>query len=216
MIDRCHRPAGERDRPTLAAHSPGAVTASCTFLWYFSGRFPAVAKPMSAMEKPVYRFGEFELDPDERRLLAHGEPVALTPKVFDTLVLLVERAGHAVSKDELMHALWPRGFVDESNLTKHVWLIRKALDDGGGACIETVPKHGYRFTAAVERAALRIEQAEAEAYARFEKAKDTARRAGDPEGVVRTPEFHAWMAARADTDAAWGRWALLMDEKLQA
>lgn len=155
MIDRCHRPAGERDRPTLAAHSPGAVTASCTFLWYFSGRFPAVAKPMSAMEKPVYRFGEFELDPDERRLLAHGEPVALTPKVFDTLVLLVERAGHAVSKDELMHALWPRGFVDESNLTKHVWLIRKALGDSehDARCIETVPKRGYRFVAPVQRMA---------------------------------------------------------------
>ncbi|MEO7064520.1 MAG: winged helix-turn-helix domain-containing protein [Dokdonella sp.] len=107
---------------------------------------------MSAMEKPVYRFGEFELDPEERRLLVRGEPVALTPKVFDTLVLLVERAGHAVSKDELMHALWPRGFVDESNLTKHIWLIRKALGeaDHGGRCIETVPKCGYRFVAPVQ------------------------------------------------------------------
>ncbi|MGB8379164.1 MAG: winged helix-turn-helix domain-containing protein, partial [Rhodanobacteraceae bacterium] len=111
---------------------------------------------MSAMENPVYRFGEFELDPDERRLLQHGEPVTLTPKVFDTLVLLVERAGHAVSKDELMHALWPRGFVDESNLTKHIWLIRKALDSAGhGAhCIETVPKLGYRFVAPVQRVVL--------------------------------------------------------------
>ena len=99
------------------------------------------------MEKPVYRFGEFKLDPGERRLLVGGAPVLLTPKVFDTLVLLVERAGHAVSKDELMQALWPRGFVDESNLTKHIWLIRKALGDAGheARCIETVPKLGYRF-----------------------------------------------------------------------
>ncbi|HEY6986151.1 MAG TPA: winged helix-turn-helix domain-containing protein, partial [Rhodanobacteraceae bacterium] len=104
------------------------------------------------MEKPIYRFGEFELDPAERRLLAHGSAIALTPKVFDTLVLLVERAGHAVSKDELMQALWPRGFVDESNLTKHIWLIRKALGDGEheARCIETVPKLGYRFIAPVE------------------------------------------------------------------
>ncbi|MGA9422466.1 MAG: transcriptional regulator, partial [Rhodanobacteraceae bacterium] len=110
---------------------------------------------MSAMEKPVYHFGEFELDPDERRLLQHGEPVTLTPKVFDTLVLLVERAGRAVSKDELMHALWPRGFVDESNLTKHIWLIRKALDGAGhnAHCIETVSKLGYRFIAPVQRVA---------------------------------------------------------------
>ena len=112
-----------------------------------------MAKRLSELEKPLFRFDGFELDPQERRLSAHGQPIMLTPKVFDTLVLLVERAGHVVGKDELMNALWPRGFVDESNLTKHIWLIRKALDDGGGTCIETVPKHGYRFTAAVERVA---------------------------------------------------------------
>ncbi|HEV7489651.1 MAG TPA: tetratricopeptide repeat protein [Rhodanobacteraceae bacterium] len=110
---------------------------------------------MSALQKPIYRFGEFELDPDERRLLAHGAAVTLTPKVFDTLVLLVERAGHAISKDELMRALWPRGFVDESNLTKHIWLIRKALGVGENDTrwIETVPKLGYRFVAPVQRIA---------------------------------------------------------------
>ncbi|MGA9341997.1 MAG: winged helix-turn-helix domain-containing protein [Rhodanobacteraceae bacterium] len=108
---------------------------------------------MSATEKPVYRFGEFELDPDERRLLANGEPVTLTPKAFDMLVLLVEHAGHVVAKDQLMQALWPRGFVDESNLTKHIWLTRKALGEDGHSArfIETVPKRGYRFVASVER-----------------------------------------------------------------
>jgi DNA-binding winged helix-turn-helix (wHTH) protein/tetratricopeptide (TPR) repeat protein len=107
---------------------------------------------MSAQEKSVYRFAECELDPRERRLRVRGHPVTLTPKVFDTLVLLVERAGHVVSKDELMSALWPRGFVSESNLTKHIWLIRRALGDGEdeGRCIETVPKLGYRFVAAVQ------------------------------------------------------------------
>ena len=106
---------------------------------------------MSLLVKPVYRFGRFELEPDERRLSEAGNPIALTPKVFNTLVLLVERAGHVVSKDELMKALWPRGYVDESNLTKHIWLIRRAL--GGGEddsrFIETVPKIGYRFVAPV-------------------------------------------------------------------
>ncbi len=110
-----------------------------------------MAKSLSALEKPVYRFVDCELDPQERRLLAHGHPVTLTPKVFDTLVLLVERAGRAVSKDELMTALWPRGFVDESNLTKHIWLIRKALGDREHEAkyIETVAKVGYRFVAPV-------------------------------------------------------------------
>jgi DNA-binding winged helix-turn-helix (wHTH) protein/tetratricopeptide (TPR) repeat protein/TolB-like protein len=98
---------------------------------------------------PVYRFADCELDPHERRLLVDGQPVTLTPKVFDTLLLLVEHAGHVVSKDELMTALWPRGFVHESNLTKHIWLIRRALGDDGheSRCIETVPKLGYRFIA---------------------------------------------------------------------
>ena len=107
---------------------------------------------MSATELPIYRFAGCELDPAERRLIAHGQPVTLTPKVFDTLVLLVERAGRVVSKDELMAALWPRGFVHESNLTKHIWLIRKALGDSehDARCIETVPKLGYRFVAPVE------------------------------------------------------------------
>lgn len=109
---------------------------------------------MSAQENPVHRFADCELDVRERRLLVHGQPMALTPKVFDTLVLLVERAGHVVSKDELMTALWPRGFVHESNLTKHIWLIRRALGDGEeeSRYIETVPKLGYRFVAPVQRA----------------------------------------------------------------
>jgi DNA-binding winged helix-turn-helix (wHTH) protein/tetratricopeptide (TPR) repeat protein len=106
---------------------------------------------MQERNNTIYRFGEFELDPAERRLSAGGKPVALTPKVFETLVLLVERAGRLVSKDELMRALWPRGYVEESNLTKHIWVIRRALGDGehGSGFIETVPKLGYRFVAAV-------------------------------------------------------------------
>jgi len=106
---------------------------------------------MSTLENPVYRFAGFTLEPAERRLSEAGRPIALTPKVFDTLVLLVERAGHVVSKDELMRVLWPRGYVDESNLTKHIWLIRRALGDGehDSRFIETVPKAGYRFIAPV-------------------------------------------------------------------
>jgi DNA-binding winged helix-turn-helix (wHTH) protein/tetratricopeptide (TPR) repeat protein len=108
---------------------------------------------VSAPPDTVFCFGDFELDPHERRLLAHGVAVTLTPKVFDTLVMLVERAGHVVGKEELMAALWPRGFVEESNLTKHIWLIRKALGDSGHPArfVETVPKLGYRFIAPVKR-----------------------------------------------------------------
>jgi eukaryotic-like serine/threonine-protein kinase len=107
------------------------------------------------LEKRVYRFSDFELEPDERRLSEAGKPIALTPKVFDTLVLLVERSGRVVSKDELMRLIWPRGYVDESNLTKHIWLIRRALGEGDhdSRFIETVPKLGYRFVGPVTASA---------------------------------------------------------------
>jgi TolB-like protein/DNA-binding winged helix-turn-helix (wHTH) protein len=108
---------------------------------------------MSASVKSTFSFREFELDSVERRLLRAGKSIALTPKVFDTLVFLVERAGSLVSKEELIQGVWPRGFVDESNLTKHIWLIRRALGEGdqGAEFIETVPKIGYRFVAPVIR-----------------------------------------------------------------
>ena len=110
---------------------------------------------MAELEDLVYRFNSFELEPAERRLSQAGKSIALTPKVFDTLVMLVERSGHVVSKDELMKALWPRGYVDESNLTKQIWFIRRALGDGehDSRFIETVPKRGYRFVAPVTREA---------------------------------------------------------------
>ncbi len=106
---------------------------------------------MSSLENLTYRFGEFELEPRERRLLGKGEPIALTPKVFDTLVLLVESAGHVLTKDELMKALWPRGYVDEATLSNQIWQIRRALGDTAKTTrfIETVPKLGYRFSAPI-------------------------------------------------------------------
>jgi DNA-binding winged helix-turn-helix (wHTH) protein/tetratricopeptide (TPR) repeat protein len=102
-------------------------------------------------ENIVYRFAGFELEPRERRLLSDGKPLALTPKVFDTLVYLVENAGRAVSKDELLKALWPRGYVEEATLSNQVWQIRRALGDTAKDTrfIETLPKLGYRFVAPV-------------------------------------------------------------------
>ena len=99
----------------------------------------------------LYEFGPFRLDVAEQRLLRDGEPVALTPKVFETLVALVERRGHLVGKDELMKAVWADAFVEESNLTNNVYTLRKLLGetDHGGSYIETVPKRGYRFVASV-------------------------------------------------------------------
>jgi Tol biopolymer transport system component/DNA-binding winged helix-turn-helix (wHTH) protein len=99
----------------------------------------------------AYAFGPFVLDVSERRLLRDGQPLALTPKPFDLLCLLVERSGHLVSKDELLHAIWPGSFVEEANLNRCVWTLRKALGDTATASryVETVPTRGYRFIAPV-------------------------------------------------------------------
>src|SRR5438270_9332949 len=106
---------------------------------------------MSRPDKHLYEFGPFRLDMAERLLLREGQPVSLSPKVFDTLHALVRRGGHLVEKDELMREVWPDSFVEETNLTANISLLRKALgEDGNGhRYIETVPKRGYRFVASI-------------------------------------------------------------------
>ena len=101
----------------------------------------------------VHEFGAFRLDSAERLLLRAGQPISLTPKAFDLLVYLVERHGRLVTKQELLSALWPDTFVEETNLTYTVSALRKALGDGqdGELLIQTVPTRGYRFVAPVTR-----------------------------------------------------------------
>jgi DNA-binding winged helix-turn-helix (wHTH) protein len=91
----------------------------------------------------AYRFGAFELHPSDRQLYRHDKRVALPPKAFDALLLMVRHADRLVRKDELMRELWPDTFVEEANLTNTVVTLRKAL---GKTTIETVSKFGYRFT----------------------------------------------------------------------
>jgi len=98
-----------------------------------------------------YRFGPFRVQPLERRLLRHDAPVPLTPKAFELLLVLVEAAGHLLEKDQLMKRVWADAFVEEANLANNISLLRKMLSGGNGGeeYIETVPKRGYRFLAAV-------------------------------------------------------------------
>jgi serine/threonine protein kinase/dipeptidyl aminopeptidase/acylaminoacyl peptidase len=95
------------------------------------------------------------LDPEERLLLRGDNPVPLAPKVFETLLTLVQNAGHLIDKDHLMKVVWPDIFVEEGNLTKNIFALRKVLGtaDNGQEYIETVPKRGYRFAAPVMMAA---------------------------------------------------------------
>ena len=104
------------------------------------------------MRTAVYRFGRYELQPRERRLLSKGKPVPLPGKAFDLLVCLVARAPRLVRKEELLTIVWADTIVEETNLNYTISLIRKALLDGRGGqrYIETVPRQGYRFVADVE------------------------------------------------------------------
>jgi TolB-like protein len=103
-------------------------------------------------DRTIYTFGSFSLDTEERVLLRDGKHVPLPPKAFATLLLLIERSGHLVRKEELMKAVWPDTFVEESNLAQHIFKLRKVFSEGGQVnYIETVPRRGYRFIASVRQ-----------------------------------------------------------------
>ncbi|HZR81103.1 MAG TPA: winged helix-turn-helix domain-containing protein [Candidatus Binatia bacterium] len=99
-----------------------------------------------------WEFGQFRLREADAELLRDGQRVALARKAFDTLLALVERAGHLVPKDELMRRVWPDAVVEEANLANNVSLLRRVLGDP--RIIETVPGRGYRFAAPVRETAV--------------------------------------------------------------
>ncbi|HZS45488.1 MAG TPA: transcriptional regulator [Blastocatellia bacterium] len=101
--------------------------------------------------KHIYEFAEFQLDVLERVLIHNGEIIQLSPKVFETLLVLVQNAGHLMDKDDLMKRIWPDTFVEESNLSQNIWVLRGKLGDRNDSqFIETIPKRGYRFKAEVK------------------------------------------------------------------
>ena len=96
-----------------------------------------------------YEFGAYRLDTVERVLLRDGQPVPLTPKAFETLVVLVQNNGHVVEKDDLMKQVWQDTCVEEANLTQNIFTLRRVLEESSEKpkYIETVPRRGYRFVA---------------------------------------------------------------------
>lgn len=105
---------------------------------------------MRTTSQRCYQIGEFRLYAEEKILLRGNTVVDVTPKAVDVLSVLVENAGHLVSKDEILRKVWPDSFVEEANLTHHIFRLRKALGENDDQkFIETIPKRGYRFVAAV-------------------------------------------------------------------
>jgi TolB-like protein/DNA-binding winged helix-turn-helix (wHTH) protein/Tfp pilus assembly protein PilF len=106
---------------------------------------------MPSLISHLYAFGDFSLDAQQRALRRDGVMIALTPKAFEVLLLLVQRSGQLVTKDELMRAVWPDSFVEEANLTQTVFMLRKALGETPDRrYVLTVQGKGYRLAAEVQ------------------------------------------------------------------
>ena len=107
---------------------------------------------MALATKRLFRFGPFRLDAERRLLLRGDQAIALRPRVFDTLLVLAERAGEVVSKEELLDVVWPDTVVEENNLSQNILALRRVLDEHESADfrIETVPRRGYRLIGRVE------------------------------------------------------------------
>jgi DNA-binding winged helix-turn-helix (wHTH) protein len=99
----------------------------------------------------VFSFGSFRLFPSQRQLLDGNARVRIGSRAFDILTILVERAGEVIGKEQLIARVWPKVFVDDSNLKTQVSALRRSLDDGRGGrhYIVTIPGRGYSFVAPV-------------------------------------------------------------------
>ena len=106
----------------------------------------------------IYKFGKFILDPQEKTLLAEGKPIHLPAKEFETLVLFVQNNGKALSKEQMIQVIWQDAFVEEGNLAKQISRLRKIFNTNGEKIIETLPKHGYRFSAEINQIAQPYEE----------------------------------------------------------
>ena len=84
---------------------------------------------MTSLTKTVYEFGPFRIDVERYLLLRNDESIPLSPKVFETLLFLVQHTGQAIRKEEIINRIWPDTFVEESNLAQNIFLLRKALGE---------------------------------------------------------------------------------------
>jgi len=134
------------------------------------------------MSRKAYEFGEYLLDAGQKRLFRGGEKISLQPKVFDILLVLLEKNGELVSRDELMKAVWKDTFVEETNLRFCIHALRKALGkkSDGEEYVETVPKRGYRLNEEIREKSF-------EAAAEFGIAEIIKPESATPEQIQKAP-----------------------------
>jgi TolB-like protein/DNA-binding winged helix-turn-helix (wHTH) protein/Tfp pilus assembly protein PilF len=125
------------------------------------------------LEQYLYEFGPFQINTRERMLLRDGKRIPLKPKVYETLIALITNSGRVLEKEELIKQVWPDTFVEENNLTGNIFALRRAFAEHD--YIETIPRRGYRFTAAVNRIPLEETPTESQAVASPHTASDDAR-----------------------------------------
>jgi len=170
---------------------------------------------MTTDPRIIYEFGPFRMDPATQVLLRENQPIPVTPKAFETLLALVRRSREVVTKEELLKEIWPDSFVEESNLSQNIFMLRKALGDTAEnrQYIVTLPGRGYRFAAPVRvvteqgevlvaharaRTQIVIEENEAEA----EQALKTTQEAALPLRTQPRKAFYYFVAAALLLSAA--------------
>lgn len=174
--------------------------------------------------KHFYEFGPFRLDTVKRRLVRDGEVVSLTPKAFETLLVLVENSGRVVEKDDLMDKVWAGLAVEENNLTQNISALRKALGERRDEpqYILTVSGLGYRFIASVKES-WADQEGKADAPIESEPVTQKGLRSdqnGSEQGnsgqdisikpAASAPEnFRAATDAATDKKSEWRKWALV-------
>jgi TolB-like protein/DNA-binding winged helix-turn-helix (wHTH) protein/Flp pilus assembly protein TadD len=177
----------------------------------FSKRFPTKLQQTSEIgrmirqARRIYEFGPFRLIPEERQLLRDNQPVPLTSKSFDLLVVLVEKSGQLIEKAELMKRVWPDTIVEEANLSVKMSSLRRALGEGPNEnrYIETVPRWGYRFVACVKERW--DDGAESSTPELIEEVSDSSPVADEERQASFPPPADA-----ARPSAPFGRWPLVL------
>ena len=156
---------------------------------------------MSEPHNIVYRFAEFCVDRARRMLSREGETIPLTPKEFDTLLVLVEATGRVVEKEELIRRVWPDSYVGDSSLARNISVLRKALRE---EVIQTLPKKGYRITLPVSRVEVEHQLPTVEPRLELQPRPESL-----PASVTATPGV-SWRRRRVVICAATAAFALLL------
>jgi len=162
----------------------------------------------------TFRFDAFELDTQRRTLRRSGADVELRPLAFDALAHLARHAGHVVTKDELIAAVWPGLVVTDDSIARCISDIRRALGDVDQQIIKTVPRRGYTLAVPVGRDGPGFERPEPAALtaARVEVAPPAPMAADTGPPTLRGSAARRWVlgasVALLCVALAWAVWAL--------